>query len=323
MPLPQLLISALEKEIEPFSVSSIQKAYHELSNNYRTSRTNLNNALHKHEQRISYLLARMPSTYETVCLALSEIANHSSENILSLLDVGSGPGTAAWAACEIFNSIQHVCLLEQNQEMVSLGKKIANNHQILKNANWLIQNANEKNLEIEKADIVIASYSFNEIKESEKDSFLKLLVEKTNKFLVIIDPGTPNSFMSVHKARQWFIDNNINIFSPCPHSFSCPAYTKNDWCHFVARVQRTSIHRKLKNGEKGYEDEKFSYLIVSKENFSKFEARVVRHPMIHNGHLKLNLCTENGFRDIIYSKKNKEKYKLARKAKWGDRWQIT
>ena len=62
---------------------------------------------------------------------------------------------------------------------------------------------------------------------------------------------------------------------------------------------------------------------LSKEKLPKYEARIVRHPEIHSGHLKLNLCSKKGYETLTYSKKNKENYKKARKSNWGDRWQIS
>jgi ribosomal protein RSM22 (predicted rRNA methylase) len=323
MPLPQLLLSSLEKEISCIPIPKLHKAYAELSNQYRLNRKNIFDTLQNEEQRLSYVAARMPSTYETVYKVLNEIMDYASENIHSLLDIGAGPGTASWASCELFDSIRKITLLEQNPDMASLGKKLSNNHPTLKDATWIIQDATQSIPLIERADLVIASYSFNEIHEKNQEEFLRFMWEKTNKFLVIIDPGTPASFLSIHKARMWFIENQVNILSPCPHSLACPAFMNQDWCHFYARVQRTSLHKILKDGEKGYEDEKFSYLILSKGKPLKYEARIVRHPDIHSGHLKLNLCSEKGFETLIYSKKNGEKYKKARKSNWGDRWQIS
>lgn len=118
------------------------------------------------------------------------------------------------------------------------------------------------------------------------------------------------------------MENKINIIAPCPHLSECPAFKNQDWCHFSVRVQRTSLHRMLKDGEKGHEDEKYSYLIVAKNSPQTYNARIVRHPEIHSGHLKLTLCTKNGFEGKIYSKKDKEKYKKAKKAAWGDRFEL-
>ena len=322
MTLPQLLMSSFEKEISNISIQKLQKAYSVISNNYRLNRKDMDQNFTLEEQRLSYIVARMPSTYETVCKVLTEINSENSEQIESILDIGAGPGTASWACCETFDTIKNITLVEYNADMALLGKKIAQNHPILKNANWIMQDILNSKIEFTKADLVIASYSFNEIEDKYKEHILKFLLDKTNKYLVIVDPGTPESFKSIHFARKWFLENNTKIVAPCSHSQKCPAFEQQDWCHFYTRVQRTQLHKILKEGEKGYEDEKFSYIIVSKVATNSYESRIIRHPDIHSGHLKLNLCTSEGFETSTYSKKNGAKYKKARKSDWGDRWEI-
>ena len=186
MALPQLLQASLEKELVQISTSKLQKAYSKLSTHYRVDRKEINQALKQEEQRISYIAARMPSTYETVYRVLSELKNIVPNQIQSVLDVGAGPGTASWACCEAFDTIQDVTLVEHNFEMASLGKKIANDHPILKKAQWIVQDITKIKSDIKPADLVIASYSFNEINEQNKENTLKFLWERTNKFLVII-----------------------------------------------------------------------------------------------------------------------------------------
>ena len=94
-----------------------------------------------------------------------------------------------------------------------------------------------------------------------------------------------------------------------------------DWCHFSQRVERTSQHRQLKGGSLGYEDEKFSYLVVARQNVAAWGARIVRHPGKHSGHVQLALCTPEGRLEArTVTRSSKQAYKLARKTEWGDAW---
>ena len=93
-----------------------------------------------------------------------------------------------------------------------------------------------------------------------------------------------------------------------------------DWCHFSQRLGRTALHRRLKSGELGYEDEKFSYVVASKLPVCKAAARIVRHPTVRKGHLELQLCAPGGLRKETVTRSQGEKYKQARKAKWGEEW---
>ena len=92
----------------------------------------------------------------------------------------------------------------------------------------------------------------------------------------------------------------------------------NDWCHFPVRVERTSLHRRLKGGVLGYKDEKFSYLIAARRRIAPAPTRIVRHPQKHSGHIRLTLCTPQGIEQRTVPKSQKELYKAARKADWGE-----
>ena len=94
---------------------------------------------------------------------------------------------------------------------------------------------------------------------------------------------------------------------------------ENDWCHFSKRISRSSIHRQLKEGFLSHEDEKFSYIAISKVPVALPMNRILRHPEKHSGHLSLELCTHNGtIQNKTISKRDGELYKQARKLKWGD-----
>lgn len=92
-----------------------------------------------------------------------------------------------------------------------------------------------------------------------------------------------------------------------------------DWCHFSQRVERTSLHRRLKEGALGYEDEKFSYVVASRQSVIAAGPRIIRHPGKHSGHVQLVLCTpEARMETRTITRSSKRAYKLARKAEWGD-----
>lgn len=93
-----------------------------------------------------------------------------------------------------------------------------------------------------------------------------------------------------------------------------------DWCHFARRLERTSEHRRMKGGALGYEDEKFSYLVLAKQMASKAESRIVRHPITHSGYIQLTLCTTTGLQQETVTRSKKEAFRAARRAKWGDEW---
>ena len=75
----------------------------------------------------------------------------------------------------------------------------------------------------------------------------------------------------------------------------------------------------VKDGELGYEDEKFSYIVVSKEKLQNNKiSRILRHPQINTGFVKVKICTENGIEEKTISKKMGEIYKKVKKLDAGD-----
>lgn len=93
-----------------------------------------------------------------------------------------------------------------------------------------------------------------------------------------------------------------------------------DWCHFFARVQRTPLHRHVKGGSLGFEDEKFSYLIATKAASKNCleEGRIIRPLIRKSGHIIATMCSKEGIVTNSISKKKKEIYNKVRKMDWGD-----
>jgi ribosomal protein RSM22 (predicted rRNA methylase) len=76
----------------------------------------------------------------------------------------------------------------------------------------------------------------------------------------------------------------------------------------------------LKGGTLGHEDEKFSYVVASREKLPTAPARIVRHPKKLSRHVLLTLCTTGGIKTLPVTKKQREDYRQARHAHWGDPW---
>ncbi|MEU9384658.1 small ribosomal subunit Rsm22 family protein, partial [Streptomyces sp. NPDC048279] len=94
-----------------------------------------------------------------------------------------------------------------------------------------------------------------------------------------------------------------------------------DWCHFSARVSRSSLHRQVKGGSLAYEDEKFSYVAATRLPAAPAPARVVRRPQIRKGQVLLDLCEKDErLRRTTVTKRHGDLYKAARDADWGDEW---
>jgi ribosomal protein RSM22 (predicted rRNA methylase) len=136
---------------------------------------------------------------------------------------------------------------------------------------------------------------------------------------VIVEPGTPKGYETILHARDLMIQKGAQIYAPCPHMMRCPL-EQGDWCHFKTRLSRSSLHQYVKEAACGFEDEKFSYLIACKKRYPQTPYdRVLREPIHRSGHTLLTLCTHEGtVEKRTISRRDKELYAKAKRAKWGD-----
>jgi ribosomal protein RSM22 (predicted rRNA methylase) len=298
-------IDALVGQVSP---SILKKARQLASETYRTERHS-HSVFADEAQRLSYLATRFPATYAAVASVLKAVPRDTAQ---SLLDLGAGPATATLAALSHFPNLQKITLIEQSKEAIALGKQLLAHS----GATWLSQDLQTVS-QLPKADLAILSYSLGEMRSS---CHLLELLWSSVQTIAIIEPGTPVGYKNILRARDQLLKLGAHILAPCPHTKGCPLGPK-DWCHFSVRLNRTKLHRLLKEGSLGFEDEKFSYLIVTKQEVLPRGARILRHPHKGSGHVKLQLCTPQGtLEEVVVSKKDGAKYREARDASWGDLW---
>jgi len=320
MRLPPALAKAIERETAAIDPKQLARAAEELSKRYRLQ--NAARLLDSPLQRAAYLLTRMPATFAACSAVLGEIKRRMPEaSPLSMLDLGSGPGTAAWAASEIFPSLREITLIEREPEMIAIGQRLAANSACaaLRQANWI--GADLAAFDPGQAYyLTVTAYSAGELDSLKRLRLLARAWEHTRQALAMIEPGTPRGYEMVLEAREQLIKAEARLVAPCPHENKCPMAGTRDWCHFAQRLERSSLHRRLKAGSLGYEDEKFSYVIFSREAAERAEARVVRHPIRGKGHIKLELCAPDGLKQITVTRSQGEAFRHARKAEWGEEW---
>lgn len=321
MHLPEKLQEAIAREAEKFNWHSILQAREELTARYQQTQSKPKSYISNDAERCAYVVARMPATYAVLHRILDELKRRTLDNSLtieSLLDLGAGPGTAMWAASEIFPNLAELTLIERDPALIALGKRLAIEGEwpALQSADWKSQNM--ENLQVAGLyDLVVLSYSIGELPSTAISSLIETAWKLTGKFLVVIEPGTPPGFDRIKGIRAHLIDLAANIVAPCPHALACPMQGE-DWCHFSERIERSSLHRRIKKGALGYEDEKYSYLVASKVPCSQTTGRLVRPPLKRSGHVILPLCAKEGLVQITVSKRTPEEYKRARKLEWGD-----
>lgn len=315
MTLPEALKQAIETECTKMGISTLIQGRQELSDSYRQHKRDSNNHMASLGHKKAYVVYRMPATYAVNERVLNEVNARIGEmTIDSLLDLGSGPGTAMWAAHTVFSTISKYTLVEQDADLIAMSKRFASQLNI--QTTWKQQDL-VKQEQFEAHDMVILSYVVNELTEDQMVKLIAMAWNAARKLLVIIEPGTPVGFAKIKQIRQQLIDLGGHPVAPCPHANACPM-SGGDWCHFSQRLERSRMHRQIKQAVLSYEDEKFSYIAMSKSAVALPQARILRHPQIHSGHRTFELCTKDGLQRKTISRKDGDLYKQSKKLEWGD-----
>ena len=315
MKLPASLQAGISRLTEGVDGGPLRRAAEKLSAVYRGQEAP--KPFSSDAERIAYLVVRMPATYAAVQSAISStLEGLPGWAPTSMLDLGSGPGTAMWAAAGLLPSLTRFEAVERESGLVEIGRGLAGEEL---SADWT--KADVRNWSPDRRyDLVVASYSLGELGESDRRRVIKKAWDACDGVLAVVEPGTPRGFTAIAEIRDQLIEMGALLAAPCPHRLTCPMRAGGDWCHFAARVERTAEHRRLKQGELGYEDEKFSYIAASHLQPSPALARIVRHPLRYSGHSELQLCTPKGLKKITVTRSQKEKYKAVKRAEWGSAW---
>src|SRR5258708_5051304 len=277
-------------------------------------------AIRTEADALAYALARMPATYAAVTAslnALREITPHFAPK--SLLDVGAGPGTATWAAAEAFSSLQSFTLLDANSALRALALDLGRGSMRLRLRDMIYQRGEARAAlaDAEAADLVVANYMIRETSGAERERLAGLMWEKTRDTLVIIEPGTPAGYARIIALREQLIASGARVAAPCPHDGTCPL-TAPDWCHFTQRLPRSRAHKQLKSAELPYEDEKFSYVALTRAPVAQHPVRVLAQPVVTKVDVSAKLCTTDGLVIAKVPRRAKADYVRARRWRWGD-----
>ncbi|EST23726.1 small ribosomal subunit Rsm22 family protein [Streptomyces roseochromogenus] len=268
----------------------------------------------------AYAAYRMPATFEAVHAALEAFAAAMPDwTPRSHTDVGGGTGAATWAVTATWPGERGVTVLDWAEPALALGREIAGANPDLRGARW--QRARiGADLTLDDADLVTVSYVLNELSEPDRAALVDAAAAAAQA-VVIVEAGTPAGYARVIEARDRLVRAGLHIVAPCPHSAACPIEPGKDWCHFSARVSRSSLHRQVKGGTLPYEDEKFSYVVATRLPAEPAPARIVRRPQIRKGQVLLDLCeADERLARTTVTKRHGGLYKAARDAEWGDRW---
>ena len=314
--LPPELKSALDARLQGVSRGEAAARAAVISKTYRDGGGS--GTIKSETDALAYALARMPATYAAVTASLNALAEIRPDfSPETLLDVGAGPGTAAWAAAEAFPSLKSFSLIDANDALRALALDLARDSARLSDLKYEKGEARAALGETVPADLVMASYMIGELTDGERRALAEAMWAKTRETLVIVEPGTPAGYARIIALRRQLIAQGAHVAAPCPHDQNCPL-TSPDWCHFAQRLPRSQAHKQIKGAELAFEDEKFSFIVLSRAPVSRHPARVLAQPIVGKAEISAKLCTPTGLVMTKVPRRDKTGYARARRWRWGD-----
>ncbi|WP_457151111.1 small ribosomal subunit Rsm22 family protein [Mesorhizobium sp. P5_C1] len=318
MELPAPLRQGVERLLENVPLATLKQAAKTLSDRYRAELRD--GRLHMAENLAvqAYLATRLPATYAAVRASLDALGDaRPGFQPKSLLDVGAGPGTVLWATSDLWPDLEQAVLFEASAAARRVGETLAAGA-IAARTRWLAGDATIDLADIEPADLVTCAYVLDEIVPASLPKLIGRLWQLTGDTLLVVEPGTPAGWQRILAVRRQLIEAGAHVQAPCPHQAPCPL-APPDWCHFSRRVARSRLHRLAKDADVPWEDEKFIYVAASRQPAPSPQARVIAPPKSGSGKVLLKLCESNGSAgERLFTKRDGETFKAARRSDWGD-----
>ncbi|MEO5952784.1 MAG: small ribosomal subunit Rsm22 family protein, partial [Chloroflexia bacterium] len=224
--LPPELEAAISQTLRTLPASQWQSAARNLSQRYRTadedrrhqttastnsaSKSRTQHSALSTQYSLGYLGFILPAAYAQLHGALqATVLRAPSFQPTTMLDIGSGPGTALWAAAEHFPTLTSIHAYERETAFITLAKTLAQSspNPAVRNAHWrqinitgslptpdlpLIQNT--------QYDLVVIGHALNEMSPQVRDALVQSAWQQCSGLLLIVEPGTSSAFPMILRA---------------------------------------------------------------------------------------------------------------------------
>ncbi|XP_027009417.2 methyltransferase-like protein 17, mitochondrial [Tachysurus fulvidraco] len=284
-----------------------------------------------------YMVTRLAGGYAAVMRALNEIKKRdSSFTPHSLLDFGSGLGTALWAAHTHWgDSLREYVCVDASAAMNSLAERLLTGD--TEGEDPLIKHVYFRQfLPVSpkvQADLVLAAFSLSELSTQEaREETLLTLWRKTNSYLVLVENGTKAGHQILMEAKDILLKREDKVsgdvrrplvFAPCTHQLPCPKLLKQPVtpCNFLQPYYPLPV-----SGRSEIVQEKFSFLILSRSELQKSElvqwSRLISPVLRRSRHVQCEICCSNGeLQQLAVTARHhgRDTYRCTRSSDWGDR----
>ncbi|OAI44050.1 hypothetical protein AYO42_05335 [Rhizomicrobium sp. SCGC AG-212-E05] len=322
--LPPALAAALDAALTGVPRKGLAASAQKMSAGYRQGQTS--RAIVSPEDASAYAVARMPATYAACAAVFARLRDGVPDfSPATMIDVGAGTGAASWAAVTAWPGIEALTMLDHNPALRTLARRLAEGGPPAL-AGAEILGADLGSLDA-KADLIVASYVLAELSEEKAATVAADLWRWSASALVLVEPGTPQGFARIRAARAALIAAGAHVAAPCTHDKACPMPNAGesrsdqnragDWCHFSQRLPRSRDHMLLKDASVPFEDERYSYVAVTRQAVAT-GARILAPPLETKPGLTFKLCDETGLRAQFVAARDKDEYRRVRKKGWGE-----
>lgn len=249
-----------------------------------------------------YFSTNIPKLFALLNLLPKDLVEKMRE--LIFIDVGAGPATytIAWYSY-FFNHFKVLpeisLLIEKDIQMKIIAEKVLDfylPHEEIR----ISENYSAINFEkLKKSVVLFFGHSANEM---EVEEIFKYIDEIKPKFLIFLEPGTPEVFKHLISLRSLLLLKNYEIHFPCFTQSKCPMQNvKDNWCSqylhlkFQPEIDKLTQLSGLKRQHSStcfhvYELMEREKLVIS----PKTTYRVVQGPLESKGKMSWEVCSQEG-----------------------------
>jgi len=286
------------------------------------------------DEVFGYLALRATATYAQLHGAMSHIFKLIPNwQPTSILDIGSGPGTAVWAARELWPEINTITCLEKDDNFSKIGKEILKDN-LEKSVviNWKTIDLSLSKPEIEtKYDLVTIGSVLNEMTQDQQKNILEFANDHCRCVLLVVEPGTPKGFEVIKHTSLYlrtqtgillapYINNGL-VTSTLDQIGFGQSITRPQFLKRIRQMQRklSSTKDKPLLPASDWEEAKYTYVASSvlPAQISPW-ARLVAKPVMAKAYIELKILTKDKVSTIKVLKSDKVVYKVIKRMKWGD-----
>ncbi len=268
---------------------------------------------------LGYAALLMPATYAQLYGAMQAAAARvPSWAPETMLDMGSGPGTALWAATVCWPSLRDLTAWEREPALIALGRDFAraSANPALCNARWVQRTLQAPVDHGMRFDLVVLGHVLGEISPEDRSAIVATAWRITRGLLLIVEPGTPAGFAVVRSARDLLLAAGAATIAPCTHDRPCPL--SDDWCHFPQRLRRPEFQRRARGAPSPWEDAKYSYAALARfQPERSVWGRVIREPTFNKAYAEVLISSRDGIVWHRALKRERDAFKRVKHLEWG------